>query len=515
MASFIADKKRNVVPNWREYNKTAQLGEFGDFDLHRPSVTSFFPIDEYVLAWQDHKAIPFAGDLISAAVLNGQSSNEVAIEAARFVLAHKDEASAAVIRAAKSIIPTTISSNAQRVFSLTDKLTSISTQEATSKTAIKLLRQNKDFFCYNPIAYCEMARHYVNLGLLEKAKEMMDIAVHLAPQHRYICRSAARFYLHYGDHEKARFVIAHNPWVMKDPWLMASEIAINTLMGRSSRFIKKGKEIIQSNNHSPFSISELSSAIGSIEMINDNRKNCRELFRTALICPNDNSLAQAKWLLSVYKDISFNFAEYPYLTDTYEADAMSAYMAGEYRLALDTAVDWIEDMPFTRRPVQFAADMAYTYVKDYPTAIAVLKHGLNANPCDAALLNNLAYAYSLNGQTADAEQAIEDAKRLPADSRTADIRICLKATEGLNEYRKGKPEEGKRLYLEAINQANNELVDKELGRKAFLNFAREEIRSNPAFDPALLSMVNDIPDDSKETKQLKADIKEIAVRRAL
>lgn len=93
-----------------------------------------------------------------------------------------------------------------------------------------------------------MARHYVNLGQLEKAKAMMDIAVHLAPQHRYVCRSAARFYLHYGDEDKARAVIAHNPWVTKDPWLMASEIAINTLMGRTSRLIKKGNEIIKSNN---------------------------------------------------------------------------------------------------------------------------------------------------------------------------------------------------------------------------------------------------------------------------
>lgn len=515
MASFITDKKRNVVPNWREYNKTAKLGEIGDYGHHRSTDSNFFPIDEYVRAWQDHKAIPFAGDLISAAILNGQSTNEVALEAARFVIAHKDEASAAIIRAAESIVPTPIPLNAQRVLSLTDKLASISTQEATSKNAIKLLRQNKDYFCYNPIAYSEMARHYVNLGLLEKAKEMMDIAVHLAPQHRYICRSAARFYLHYGDPEKARFVIAHNPWVTKDPWLMASEIAINTLMGRSSRLIKKGKEIIQSNNHSPFSISELSSAIGVIEMINDNRKRCRELFRIALICPNDNSLAQAKWLVSEYNDLSFVFAEYPYLTDTYEADAMSAYMADEYRLALDTAVDWIEDMPFTRRPVQFAADMAYTYVKDYPTAIAVLKHGLNANPFDAALLNNLAYAYSLNGQTAEADQAIENAKHLPADSLTTEIKICLKATEGLNEYSKGNPEEGKRLYLEAIKQANNELIDKELGMKALLNFAREEIKSNPSIDPALLNMVNDIPDDSKETKQLKADIMAVADSRVL
>ena len=169
-------------------------------------------------------------------------------------------------------------------------------------------------------------------------------------------------------------------------------------------------------------------------------------------------------------------------------------------------------MPFTRRPVQFAADMAYTYLKDYSTAIAVLKHGLKANPCDAALLNNLAYAYALNGQTTEASKTIDEARRLPSNLRSTEINICLKATEGLNEYRMGHPEEGKQLYIEAIRQAN-QLVDKVLERRAVLNFAREEVRANPSFDSSLLSMLDDIPDDNKEISQLKEDIKNAAEHR--
>lgn len=508
MASFLTDKKRNVVPNWREYYKTARLGEFGDNTLI-VSATSFFPIDDYIFAWQKNKSIPFAGDLISAAALNGQTNNKDAIEAAHFILTHKDEASSSVIRSAEEFVSSPYALKTKRVLSLTEKLSYISSQEETSRKAIRILKKNRDFFCYNPIAYCEMARHYVNLGQLEKAKNMMDIAVHLAPQHRFICRSAARFYLHYGDKERARDVIAHNPWVTKDPWLMASEIAINTLMERSSRLIKKGYDLIKSNNLSPFCISELSSAIGSLEMINDRKKNCRELFKIALIRPNDNSLAQAKWLMTEFKDLAFVFSDYPYLSNTYEADAMSSYMVDDYDKALGTAVDWIEDMPFTRRPVQFAADMAYTYVKDYPTAIAVLKHGLIANPADAALLNNLAYAYALNGQTDEASKKLEDANQLPPSLRPANIQVCLKATAGLVEYRKKNPEEGKRLYTEAMQQAFDELVDQELGRKAVLNYVREEIRANPCFDTSLLALIDEIPADNKETKQLKDDIKEV------
>jgi tetratricopeptide (TPR) repeat protein len=507
MASFKVDKKRNVVPNWREYNKTAKLGEFGDDKNSIIPTVNFFPIDEYVLAWRENHAIPFAGDLISAAILNGHSTSKDAIDAARFVLAHKDEASSSIIRAAESLVPPTHASDSNLVSSITDKLAIITGQESVSRTAIRILKHNRDFICFNPIAYCEMSRHYVNLGQLDKAKEMMDIAMYLAPSHRYICRSAARFYLHYGDEEKARYIIAHNPWINKDPWLIASEIAINTLMGRTSRLIKKGNELIHSKNYSPFSISELSSAIGSVEMINGRRKNCRELFRTALIKPNDNSLAQAKWLLSEYKDLSFEFADYSYLPEKYEADAMTAFMIGDHNKALDSAIDWIEDMPFTRRPVQFAADMAYTYVKDYPIAIAVLNHGLKANPNDAALLNNLAYAYALNGQTEEAQNALNEAWRIPSDSRSVEIGICLTATEGLNEYRKGNPALGRELYIKAIQRASYDLDDKQLARKAVLNFAREEIRSNPSFDQSLIAIIEEISDDSKETHQLKLDVK--------
>ena len=69
---------------------------------------------------------------------------------------------------------------------------------------------------------------------------------------------------------------------------------------------------------------------------------------------------------------------------------------------------------------------------------------------------------------------------------------------------------GEKLYTEAIQQATNELADKELATKALLNYAREEIRSNPDFDTKLITMLEDIPDDSKETKQLKSDVIEAA-----
>ncbi len=503
MASLVEVKNRNVVPNWREYNKTAKLGEFGSVStILKPA--ELFPIDEYIQSWKDNKTIAFAGDLISAAIMNCQQSNPDALEAARFIVSHPDEATGVLVRTAKSMIatPEEIAANAQ--LSVSEKLNRITNRESAIINAIRLLKKNKDFFCYNPIAYCEMARCYVTLGQLDKAKEAMEIALHLAPHHRYVCRSAARLFLHIEDPDRARYIIAKNPYLFKDPWLLASEIAINTLMDRTSRNIKKGSELITSSNYSPFSISELSSAIGSIEMMNGNKKKCRSYFKSALQNPNDNSLAQAQFLLSQNSDLSFEFGDNIVLPNAYEADALSAYINDDYSKALGTAVDWIEDMPFTRRPVQFAANIAYTFQKDYDMALRILELGRSANPGDLRMLNNIAYVYALKGDTTSAEKIINEAKRNPLP---VDVRICLTATEGLNEYRKGNYEKGKVLYLQAIKMAEREFPNKEIVATAILNFAREEVRYDQSFTSDALGILDKIPDFSKETIQLKEDVK--------
>lgn len=509
MASFKEDENRNVVPNWREYNKTARLGEFGSVAaISKPF--EFFPIDEYIYSWQNNKTIPYAGDLISAAILNGQESNINAIEAAHFIIFHKDEATEILVCTAKEIISTPANNTVSTQLTVSQRIEKIINQEKTYRQNIKLLKQSRNYCCFNSIAYCELARCYVTLGQFEKAKEAIEIAIHLAPNHRYVCRSAARFFLHYGDQERARYVVAHNPALLNDPWLLASEIAINTLMNRTSRNIKKASELITSNNYSSFCLSELSSAIGSIEMINSNMKKCRSYFKVALRNPNDNSLAQAQFLLSKDPNLSFDFDDNILLPNSFEADALSAYIKEDYSKSLVAAVDWIEDMPFTRRPVQFAANIAYSFLKDYDTAIDILNLGLKSNPNSPMLLNNKAYACALNGKIDVAEEIINDAKRLQMPT---DAKVCLTATEGLCEYRKGNIEEGRRLYQQAILLAKDSLSNPRLVNTAILNYTREEIKANANFDKSLFDVLDKIPDDCKETIQLKKDIKSESICR--
>ncbi len=504
MASFNENDRRDVLPNWRSYKETSCAGEFNASTNTQYSIP-LFSLDEYIFAWKEHRGVPFASDLVSAAITNGQTNNPEVIEAASFIKNHPDDCSNTQLLCAKRVLPEEESKDSENHLELNNKLCFLKDKETHYRESIRILKQQNIKYPYNAINYCELARYYANIGQLEKAKSMMEIAVYLAPSSRFISRSAARLFTHLNDLDRAHKVLVNNPWISRDPWIIASEIAVNSLRGRNSRYVKRGKEIILSGNYHPFSYSEMASAIGTLEMQNGSRKSCRNFMNIALKRPNDNSLAQAEWILYENKDLLLNFGDYEYLTKKAEADCRYAYSKDEFTAALNSGIDWIADYPFDPHPIYFSAGMAYTFIKDYQTAIDIINLGLRANPNDAGLLNNLAYCYALSGNVEKAETILNrtDLKIMSISNET---KICLIATRGLVEYRKGQIENGYKLYLKAITYAKELGCEKSFIEKAMLNFIREEVIANPAYDRGLLSLIDDIEIVDKETRQLKIDI---------
>ena len=337
---------------------------------------------------------------------------------------------------------------------------------------------------------------------------MMKIALHLAPYSRYVSRCAARLFVHLEEFDIAHRVVAHNPALRHDPWLMASEIAINSSMGRSSRFINVGKSLIASQNYSPFSCSELASAIGTLEMANGSRKKCLKFINQALIQPNDNSLAQAEWLASENNDLQFTFQDYSNLKYKAEAETRYEYFRKNYDAAFRHSVDWVHDSPYDKASVLFSSHIAYAFLKDYQSAARILNIGLVANPTETVLLNNLAYVNALNGQIEEAERAMSRIYSLASGS-SSDAEICHTATNGLIQFRKGNIEEGRKLYLDAITRARESSTDKTLINKAILNYLREELvaRSCSGTDVYEILAKLDTEQD-KEMSRLRDDVLE-------
>ena len=125
-------------------------------------------------------------------------------------------------------------------------------------------------------------------------------------------------------------------------------------------------------------------------------------------------------------------------------------------------------------------------------------------------LNNLAYTLALDNKVDEAQKRMDELQRISRFDMDESTAVCMKATQGLIAYRKGKIEDGRRLYLEAINDSK-ELKDyrEEYNWKAILNYFREELRIANDIPDNVMSIIDGINErpDMKEITKMKEDIK--------
>ncbi len=509
MANILSLKDRRVVPNWRDFGTTIVLGELNSFQSGRTYVLPDYNIDEYAIDWRLNNDVIHATDLLSAAVVNDKKDDSNVMEAAQFVLDNIDKATFSQRNLAKSIIDK----------HETDVLTGFSEvnldnisgliEEKSIINKIKGLKDNLNRYHTNPILFVELSRYYSILGQEQKAIMAMKIALHLAPDNRFILRSATRLFLHYrtNNNNYAEFIhniLRNNSITHYDPWLTSAEISIATVRDRNSKFIKRGIELIHSNNVSPFSFTELASGIGTIELSTGSTKKSRDLFNKALISPNDNSLAQIEWATTTERQLNVDTKGIRVDMD-FEACALDNYRNEQFDNALVSALRWFADMPFSKRPILFASNLASTVMKNQPVAIAFLKEGLKSHPFDPALINNLAYALSLENKPMEALAELSKIKgSMVLDDST---RICLTATKGIANFRNGNIEEGRYFYLLAIEETIRHNFPA-LNRIATLNYVREELLANTNEVDSAISILNKMPDNPSDidTQALKKDI---------
>ncbi len=506
-----------MLPLWRSYEDTASAKEL-DFTGRVALPVKFERYSMFREAWRAKHTIMTAADLINAAVVSGNQQQFDVLVAAEYLLQHQEDCSPIALDVARSIVEfdkplrtntlvkeTTFDNLAKELIAGLQK------QENDIKAMIGLLRNQVHKHCNNPIVYCELARCYTNLGLDEKAEQYMNYAIYLAPSSRYISRSAARFFVHIGDFDRAKRILIANGRVNSDPWVMAAEIAVETVMERSSRYIKIGRQLVLSGNVSAFSSSELCFAICNEDRINGKRKDARKMFERGIIDPNDNCLAQAEFFAKEDLNINLDLTTYKSLAHKNEADTRKALSLCDYEAAFISSMKWMQDYRFEHRPIEFAFGISCDYLKKYDYAIAIVKSFIKYNPKDPAAINNLVYALGLSDRVDEAEKELLKIDLKPyKDGGNTNNSICLVATCGLIEYRKGNIESGRELYNASI-AATKKLSDKDQGKKlaakARLNMIREEIRAVDDYDEKMLNELDDLHTGSKvETEQLKKDI---------
>ena len=334
------------------------------------------------------------------------------------------------------------------------------------------------------IGWVDLCYSLVIVGKFAAARRAMTCALQLAPNTRFVMRAAARFYLHIGDFERALSVLRSSPRTPHDPWLAAAEIASARHAQKPPAFLRQARALL-TGDFSAYQLTELASALGTIEFYDKNKRSKSTAFRLlnrSLENPTLNSLAQATWFRLVMQTNTRRVSPWRWAR-SFEARAWESFYTGDIENLLKNCRQWFEDQPVAERAATiYAWATSSLTVGESGRAIPVLKRATAIHPESAALWNNLAFSLLLEGKPLEAKSPLRRGWR--AKNCNEINRVCLTATQGMLYFRSGEPNRGRAEYQQAIESAAKNSVDPRIFMLAHLNLAREEaiVGSDQALD---------------------------------
>ncbi|WP_205683935.1 hypothetical protein [Cryobacterium aureum] len=272
----------------------------------------------------------------------------------------------------------------------------------------------------------------------------MRTALSLAPESRFVLRSATRFYIHIEDPEQANFILQRSERLRSDPWLLAAELSTSQLAFGKFNNERAARELLISDNLSPHSLSELASALATNEIRSGRDSRAKKLFAIALTAPTENAVAQAA-SVAEHGDIQIA-PELLTIERGFEARAINNSRSGAWDLAAKEGQDWQFDQPFALEPALFTSYAAAIGTANFQLAYDVAVNGLRTHPYDAMLHNNAAFALGNLDRPAEAREHLTFAHDTDDDEDS----YVHRATLGLILFREGNPTGGREKYLSAI-----------------------------------------------------------------
>jgi tetratricopeptide (TPR) repeat protein len=445
MAGSSENADRSVVPRWRTFREALASNELSSAEVAKaPRIDGTPFLRDKENQWLANRELPFAIDLVSAATVLGTSDG--AKGAAEFVLEQGSRASPASQHLARNFLGI---AEPEDIF---ENVTRLQIVHGLKSLKARRLSQPRNSF-----VWADLSRLYMLLGQNNQARQAMRVALGLSPTERFVIRSATRLLLHCKEREEALHLLRTNPRTATDPWLMAAEIAVSSIVGKTPKLARRGQELLKNSKAHPFHTSELACALGSLEMLGGNNRKANKLFTASLTKPTDNSLAQVVWASkrTGLGDINPSLL---LLRHASEAKTLDAFNHADWIGAMTYANDWIRDEAFSARPHQLAASVAATFLDKFELAEQIAKGGLATNPRHPGLINNIAFALVSRGMPHAALKIMDE---VDEDLMTPPSAICLVATAGLAFFRLGDPAKGKEHYelaIEAAARHNNNFL---------------------------------------------------------
>lgn len=443
MGLYSERPKRLVLPRWRDFKETSKTAELSkEKNAHSPILPKL-SVQENLANWNKQKSVANAIELVSSAFLI--NNPEPAFDAANYILKNcKDIKSP--IRVIANLI---LTKDEKDELNYTPAKLSFENFQYKIQKKIQGIRARLKVYPQNSMLCVDLARWYAVIGKVHEAQRCITTALQLSPQNIFVIRSAIRFYIYKSKHDKkhgdsllfALQLIRKNPATKTDPWLMATEISLCSYLEKTSLLIKSGLSLIDARKFSPFALSELSSALATVEL-NHNVKKSKKLFTSSLINPNENTIAQAQWATEIVGDLPLDFDNY----NSYEANSYESFHAENWETAFDESLNWVIDQPFSSDPVNHASYLASAIIDDNDLSVKICDFGLRSNPKEFTLLNNKAYSLAVEKHVEEAEKTFN---QINISELKDEEKISYIATKGLLYYANGDHETGNSLYAQA------------------------------------------------------------------
>lgn len=470
MTALPERKNRRLLPRWYTFARSADSGELASITRSNNSESMdedpFF--QHKISEWENQPSLGLAIDILSSAARHNRIR-----EFERFgwwILTRKENIATSVLRLARAAATGT-----PRM--LTTAL------EEDARQAVRALRKIAAEFPRDATIHTDLALAHTALGNMDKAARAIEVAVLLAPDSRFILRSASRFWVHAGMAERAHDTLLRSDRTKHDPWLTSAELAISSLTTRPPRFVKQAREQIGRSALRHFQTSEVAGALATIELLSGNRKKARDSFNHSLIDPTENAIAQAVW--AAEKGIQINIHEQKITkTRAFEAIAWRSRQEMDWIKCAQYSEFWLNDEPFSSTPAILGSASA-ALCDSFEKSISLAERGLSANPLHPILFNNLLFAEILSGNAIKSTSMIDKYRSLSLDDRE---KIVYRATVGLFNFRFGSLDLARSAYTDAINMGAKDY--RSLAAIAAGFWAREEQRIGSEYQTLAVEYFN-------------------------
>lgn len=470
------DDKRRLIPRWRSFHKTSMTGELSTSRKnYKPEyVKNDLFYDQYIQEWENNKTSEIAAEIVFHCLTIGKP--ELATQQAIY-LKSEPNISSELDSLVNKILVT--SENSSLIENDIAQLQYLKDQLYVEIHRFKKLLHE---WPNSSLYWMELARLYSALGEKEKSHKAVKAALQLGGDNRYIIRSAIRFFVHIGDYDALTAVFTNYKQLYKDQWILSAFISLHDLLRRHNLKTKTAKQLI--THLGDRRTTELSGALASLELDSGSIKASKKLFKSSIINPNDNSLAQLAWAekyvgrLTKISEISVPF--------DYEAQTREWFRYDDPKKSLKECVQWMIDEPYSITPAITGSYIASSLTDDLKSAQQFCEIGLNANPSDPTLLNNNAFCQA---KTGNIEGAIQSLNKINDIKKNSPLEITVSATTGLVNMRQGFIEKGREHYSHAIELAGK-LNMTEYKAIASLYLAEEEIKVGQLSREKIEALIN-------------------------